>query len=129
MVQCCRCRAARPHEWFGFITTNNLKQTFNRQVMQPFLEGDPAPLTLIYAVPDHPWVDSGDGATVRIAMTVAERTPPVVVPGQLLSVIAELSTEGDNASEVILCLPAVLWVKEKEKGGVSFPRYGAFEPV
>ncbi|MGB4828079.1 MAG: type IIL restriction-modification enzyme MmeI, partial [Paracoccaceae bacterium] len=30
------------------------------------------PLSLIFAIPDHPWVDAGDGAAVRIAMTVAE---------------------------------------------------------
>ena len=29
------------------------------------------PLSLVYAIPDHPWVDSDDGADVRIAMTVA----------------------------------------------------------
>jgi hypothetical protein len=33
---------------------------------------DPArPLHLAYAIPDHPWIDSADGAAVRIAMTVA----------------------------------------------------------
>ncbi|WP_240935593.1 DNA methyltransferase [Hymenobacter sp. HDW8] len=63
-----------PAERFGFITTNSLKQTFNRRVMHPFLEGEPAPLTLTFAIPDHPWVDAAEGAAVRIAMTVAERT-------------------------------------------------------
>jgi REP element-mobilizing transposase RayT len=29
------------------------------------------PLSLTFAIPDHPWVDSADGAAVRIAMTVA----------------------------------------------------------
>jgi type II restriction/modification system DNA methylase subunit YeeA len=62
-------------ERFGFITTNSLKQTFNRRVMQPFLEGDTPPLVLRFAIPDHPWVDSTDGAAVRIAMTVAENVP------------------------------------------------------
>ena len=87
-------------ERFGFITTNSLKQTFNRRVMQPFLEGDPAPLTLTFAVPDHPWVDSGDGAAVRIAMTVAERTPAASVPGQLLTLKTETAAEGDDAADV-----------------------------
>ena len=36
--------------------------------------GTPRPglmaLSLIYAIPDHPWVDSANGAAVRIAMTV-----------------------------------------------------------
>lgn len=30
------------------------------------------PLSLIYAVPDHPWMKSADKAAVRIAMTVAQ---------------------------------------------------------
>jgi len=89
---------------FGFITTNSLRQTFNRRVVQAALDGAPvaaglvrasgaghagglmlpnaqksAPgtprpglqaLSLIFAIPDHPWVDSANGAAVRIAMTV-----------------------------------------------------------
>jgi hypothetical protein len=94
---------------FGFITTNSLRQTFNRRVVQAALDGAPvaaglvqasgvagaghagglmlpnaqksAPgtprpglqaLSLVYAIPDHPWVDSANGAAVRIAMTVAK---------------------------------------------------------
>ncbi|MCC5806350.1 MAG: class I SAM-dependent DNA methyltransferase [Opitutales bacterium] len=54
---------------FGLITTNSLRQTFARRVLQRHMEGDP-PLSLRFAVPDHPWVDSASGAAVRIAMTV-----------------------------------------------------------
>ncbi|TDL85815.1 class I SAM-dependent DNA methyltransferase [Meridianimarinicoccus aquatilis] len=55
---------------FGLITTNSLRQTFNRKVLAPHM-GDPkTPLSLTFAIPDHPWVDAGDGAAVRIAMTV-----------------------------------------------------------
>ena len=56
---------------FGFITTNSLRQTFNRRVVQQHLE-DKQPLSLVFAIPDHPWVDSADGAAVRIAMTVGQ---------------------------------------------------------
>lgn len=56
-------------ERFGFITTNSLRQTFNRRVVQQAT--DDGRLSLVYAVPDHPWVDSANGAAVRIAMTVA----------------------------------------------------------
>lgn len=55
---------------FGFITTNSIRQTFNRRVIQAQLEAKKNPLVLAYAIPDHPWVDAGDGAQVRIAMTV-----------------------------------------------------------
>ena len=56
---------------FGFITTNSIRQTFNRRVLAHYLDGHP-PLSLVFAIPDHPWVDASDGAAVRIAMTVAE---------------------------------------------------------
>ena len=57
---------------FGLITTNSLRQTFNRRVLEHHLHGEP-PLSLRFAIPDHPWVDTADGAAVRIAMTVAVR--------------------------------------------------------
>ena len=56
---------------FGFITTNSLRQTFSRRVVSAQLQADP-PLSLAYAIPDHPWVESQDGADVRISMTVGE---------------------------------------------------------
>lgn len=57
-------------ERFGFITTNSLRQTFNRRVTEIHLNHKKIPLSLVFAVPDHPWVDGNDGAAVRIAMTV-----------------------------------------------------------
>ena len=48
---------------FGFITTNSITQPFNRVVVEA------AKCRLLFAVPDHPWVDGADGAAVRIAMT------------------------------------------------------------
>jgi hypothetical protein len=75
-------------ERFGFITTNSLRQTFNRRVVQQATED--GRLSLVYAVPDHPWVDSTNGAAVRIAMTVAA---PGQHEGRLYSVQTEV--EGD----------------------------------
>ncbi len=54
---------------FGLITTNSVSQTFNRRVVETQLSSQP-PLSLLFAIPDHPWVDTVDGAAVRIAMTV-----------------------------------------------------------
>jgi hypothetical protein len=59
-------------ERFGFITTNSLKQTFNRRVVQAALDNPAKPLSLVFAVADHPWVDGANGAAVRIAMTSAQ---------------------------------------------------------
>ena len=99
-------------ERFGFITTNSIRQAFNRKVVEAAMapashgkqghvagsyeppRGDAvaidftkaqrphrrsavplafaakeAPVALVFAIPDHPWVDTADGAAVRIAMT------------------------------------------------------------
>jgi hypothetical protein len=116
---------------FGFITTNSLRQTFNRRVVQAALDGSAglvgsverargnggglispaasksaptaAPRTLpaagavslVFAIPDHPWVDSANGAAVRIAMTVGAPAQPVraepveALTGRLLTVTSE----------------------------------------
>ncbi|MDJ0756021.1 MAG: hypothetical protein QNJ45_21010 [Ardenticatenaceae bacterium] len=58
-------------ERFGLITTNSLRQTFNRRVLQHHMNAK-SPLSLVFAIPDHPWVDSEQGAAVRISMTVAK---------------------------------------------------------
>lgn len=80
---------------FGFITTNSIKQTFNRRVVQAQLEAK-NPLTLAFAIPDHPWVDAGDGAQVRIAMTVGSANQS---NGRLLQVRDEFSSE-QNQDEI-----------------------------
>ncbi|ABM40235.1 class I SAM-dependent DNA methyltransferase [Polaromonas naphthalenivorans] len=67
----------------GLITTNSLRQTFNRRVVQAALGQSTA---LAFAVPDHPWVDSADGAAVRIAMTVLQ---PGAGEGRLQTVTSE----------------------------------------
>ena len=115
---------------FGLITTNSLRQTFNRRVVQAAMSGESvlpdafgkpssgrsaigktslrasavtgsgvrsasalilwgtqksvtgsthataSAVSLVFAIADHPWVDSANGAAVRIAMTVGERAPP-----------------------------------------------------
>ncbi|WP_206026386.1 class I SAM-dependent DNA methyltransferase [Roseimicrobium sp. ORNL1] len=71
---------------FGLITTNSLRQTFARRVVQMHLDAE-LPLSLAFAVPDHPWVDTVDGAAVRIAMSVGVAGSS---PGSLLSVIDEV---------------------------------------
>lgn len=54
----------------GFITTNSISQLVNRRITEPFITNTKKPLSINYAIPDHPWVDSSDGADVRVAMTV-----------------------------------------------------------
>ncbi len=77
---------------FGFITTNSLRQTFNRRVLERHMIAA-VPLSLIYAVPDHPWVDAADGAAVRIGMTVGQAGE---APGVLDRVVAERPGQGEG---------------------------------
>ncbi len=51
-------------------------------------------MSLVFAIPDHPWVDAGDGAAVRIAMTVAEVGK---APGRVLTIAEE--KKGETESE------------------------------
>jgi hypothetical protein len=67
------------------ITTNSLSQTFARRVVQAQLSARP-PLSLLFAIPDHPWVDTAEGAAVRIAMTVGAAGDHT---GELLEVTGE----------------------------------------
>ena len=77
---------------FGFITTNSLRQTFNRRVLERHL----GEISLRFAIPDHPWVDTQEGAAVRIAMTVAAKSD---LPGQLLTVTEE-TPQPDGSAKV-----------------------------
>ena len=61
-----------PLRRFGFITTNSVTQTFSRRVIERHARAK-EPLSLLYAVPDHPWQKAAGKAAVRIAMTVAAR--------------------------------------------------------
>ena len=72
---------------FGLITTNSLRQTFNRRVIEAQQAATP-PLHLAFAVPDHPWVDGAGNAAVRIAMTVGTLAM-VGGEGRLLTVRSE----------------------------------------
>lgn len=58
---------------FGFITTNSITQSFNRSVIEA------AKCKLLFAIPDHPWVDGTDGADVRIAITIAGLAGPTLL--------------------------------------------------
>ncbi|MFN7665584.1 MAG: class I SAM-dependent DNA methyltransferase, partial [Inhella sp.] len=76
---------------FGLITTNSIKQSFNRRVVETALAS--GQLSIVYAVPDHPWVDSAASAAVRIAMTVVGRGHQA---GRLVEVVNEQALGDDN---------------------------------
>lgn len=70
---------------FGFVTTNSITQVFSRRVIAKHLDAKDR-VSLLFAIPNHPWVDEKDGAAVRIAMTVAMKGKGA---GQHLAVVDE----------------------------------------
>jgi hypothetical protein len=56
----------------GFVTTNSITQVFSRRVIAKHIDAKDR-VSLLFAIPNHPWVDEKDGAAVRIAMTVAAK--------------------------------------------------------
>ncbi|HEU4775083.1 MAG TPA: DNA methyltransferase [Lysobacter sp.] len=89
-------------ERFGLITTNSIGMTFNRKVISSHLTDKKAPLQLVFAIPDHPWVDATDGAAVRISMTVGERkTRGDTAFGRLVKVVRERPGT-DHEMQVVL---------------------------
>ena len=83
---------------FGLITTNSIKQSFNRAISSKHLGDTKKPLSLLFAIPDHPWIDASDGAAVRIAMSVGAHGQR---EGRLLKVVQE--QESKNESEGVNC--------------------------
>jgi SAM-dependent methyltransferase len=79
---------------FGLIATNSLRQTFNRKVVENHLSAE-KPLSLVFAVPDHPWVDTASGAAVRISMTVGQAGEH---EGKLIKVVREGRGDGEGLS-------------------------------
>ncbi len=75
---------------FGLITTNSISQVFQRRVIEKYLKAK-KPISLVMAIPDHPWTKvTDDAAAVRIAMTAAEA-------GSIEGVLREVTLEKISA--------------------------------
>ncbi|MCZ2405130.1 MAG: class I SAM-dependent DNA methyltransferase [Burkholderiales bacterium] len=94
--------AAGHAQRMGLITTNSLRQTFNRRVVQAALDQG---THINMAIPDHPWVDSGNGAAVRIAMTVLA---PGAGEGQVLTVTDEQPGEHGEVAVTLAEHPGLI---------------------
>jgi hypothetical protein len=74
----------------GLITTNTITQSSHQPIIAAAAAQGAA---VMWAAPDHPWVDEGGGAAVRVAMTVLARNPPGAVR-------IEVDDEGRTTNEV-----------------------------
>lgn len=83
----------------GTVSANHLAPPAPSSVaahhLLPKREGKVQPLSLVFAIPDHPWVDATDGAAVRIAMTVGASGS---TDGQLRVVENEADGEQDEVA-------------------------------
>jgi len=90
---------------FGFIATNSMRQTLNRRVLERHLAAK-KPLSIIFAIPDHPWVDAADGAAVRIAMAVGEGGD---ARGRLCAVAEEKPGDERGMAVSLTCREGKIW--------------------
>jgi hypothetical protein len=75
----------------GLIGTNSITQSYNRRAISPHLASK-KPVSLLFAIADHPWVDSALGAAVRISMSV-------IVAGEVDGTLAKLHVDEDPTNE------------------------------
>ncbi len=97
----------------GLITTNSLRQTFNRRVVQVALDKG---THLEMAIADHPWVDGAGGAAVRIAMTVLAAGEG---EGVLNHVIAEQLGEHGEINVSLSSCPGLIYADLKVGANVA----------
>lgn len=103
--RCAEVLAGRQIRSFGLITTNSIKQSLNRGVLSDALESAKKPISISFAIQDHPWVDSADGAGVRISMTAARQG---ITHGQLARVINETDGEdGEINVDIAYCTGSI----------------------
>jgi len=81
----------------GLINTKSITQAMNRRVVHSFFAAAPDS-RIVFAIPNHPWVDSSDGAAVRIAMSTIARSTS---PGLLCTVVAEKPGE-EGVADIFL---------------------------
>ena len=108
---------------FGLITTNTIRQVWQRSVIDHFLSGK-VHLKIYLAIPDHPWVEGG--AAVRTAMTAAclnEKNEDSHVPkiGQIISE-KEGKTPEDQAHQTYLRWEKVSKIFSNLKAGVDISK-------
>ena len=82
---------------FGLITTNSLRQTFSRKVVENCLNMY-SNLTIKFVIPDHPWVDSVDGAAVRVSLMAVGSD---ATDGEVATVVKEEKT-GEDEYKLVL---------------------------
>lgn len=74
---------------FGLITTNSISQEFSRKVIQRHFQTNEG-FRFHSVIHNHPWVDTVDGANVRVTLTVCDKAQG---EGQLFKITRETPSE------------------------------------
>ena len=103
---------------FGLITTNSITQVFQRRVLAKHIDREDAPLRLVFAIADHPWVDEQAAAAVRIAMSVGTLESSVAA---VLGEVVSEQTSPDAPPELSLVERVVPFIGPTLTGRVARP--------
>ena len=95
----------------GIITTNSVNQTYNRSVLHSSIASDNR---ILFAIPDHPWVDDFGSASVRIAMIVAGKG----ASAGLLCIVRGETPGEDGISDIDLVVSKTI-INSDLTGGVD----------
>lgn len=104
-----------PTQAFGLLTTNSIVQEYSRPVLDHHLQAENG-VRLRFAIADHPWVESADGAAVRVAMTVGVSSTRGITAGARLGKIV---SEDDESGDVCVDVRLVARINSSLSGGVA----------
>ena len=82
----------------GLITTKTIAQSSNRPVLRKHMLAGKNPVSLSFAIPNHPWHDTETTAAVRIAMTAIVKGR---APGVLTTLINERRQGRESVFELV----------------------------
>ena len=74
--------ARKKAQAFGLVSTSRIRMPQNQSVVISALKSG---LHLVFAIPDHPWGQTGEDAKLRIAMSVGRRTSSSALPRMLIA--------------------------------------------
>jgi len=83
---------------FGFITTNSITQQYSNILIKQHID-IPKGVAVIFAIAQHPWVDSADGAAVDVAMTVG--ASQLTVPGSARLGFVTAHTQSESGEDEV----------------------------
>jgi hypothetical protein len=101
----------------GLISTNGITAVFNKRVVTGVISQSDR-CHIAFAIPDHPWIDSIDAASVRIAMTVVASGPGI---GRIdVPVDDGIDTRRTAArKQKRSAVPAIGWINDELRISVS----------